>query len=228
MRSAKVLATFSLMMMGLSACTGMDDSRVFGELKINPRGGFATIDLVDTETKKTFSMKPGRYVLTFNQGVMWFSDPSVEVKDANGKRLGAFEIPAKAFNLEQGTFEFFTGDPKSKYSFNILGGKRRLRQDVTRYAKLDQHCTYSETYSCTQSKEECTGSGTNRVCGNVDYTTTCTREVNGHRDELWEKENYKFLYRILFDAADFYNVAEFRADGNLQSSDTMRSSDSCN
>lgn len=223
------LLTVASLSLLASSCVGIDDSNIRGELTMNPRSGWNELDLIDTETKKSMDLKPGRYTLTFKSAAFW-SDPTIEIKDAGGKVLGNLAIPAKSFH-EDGTFEYFTRQEGNRHSYNILGGRRKITHAVSRGVKLDVYCPFKEEYTCTKERtvQKCSGEGEERVCKDVleEYETTCTRTVSGEQDQLHETEVYSTAYRILFDALDLANVAEFRADGEKKTASRVRSATGC-
>ena len=203
----------------LAHCYGPNDKNISGVLQIYEKTGYNYLEFKDAKTDAPFRLYPGKYSLSFNQGLRGYAFVTVDITDETGRLMGSLSIPRKSIKSD-GTFEIYMGDKASSNAFNILGGKRTIVLDRVRTGKLHESCTYIESYSCDVPCTDVDGNST--TC-----SSTCTRVVSGHQDQLWEKRTFKNLYRILFDAADLYNVGQFVGDGISEIENEMISSDTC-
>ena len=197
--------SFSLVMcLLIVGCYGLNDKEVYGELVINPKSGWTSLDFTDPKTNKPFSLVNGQYKLQYNVGFYGLHSPSISVYNAKSELLGNIEIPKESINRD-GTFEIYRGGKGNNNSFNILGGRRKIITEKLRYAKDNVECTYTATVSCTTTDPK----------GNL-IQSVCAEIRNGYQDIIYSKNKFYNTYRILFDGQDLINVAVFRAKSQPQ------------
>lgn len=207
------LAIFT-MIVGLLfvGCYGIVDKDIRGHLEIKKNSGWTSLEFQDGKTGKPFQLVDGDYILSYERGIYGYIYPMIAISDTNGKLIGHLAIPRDTVR-DDGSFEIYTSHRENKNSFNILGGYRKIIQNRKRYARLNQSCSYTQSYTCH---------GTN---GSV---SICSKSVSGTQDAIWETHDYQNNYRILFDGADLQNIAVFKAKGPILSEDVEIGSESCN
>ncbi len=210
-KAASALFTIMISFSFFVGCYGWQEGEIRGTLKVDSRSGWNELEFKDGKTGQNFTLKPGTYVIQYEQGIVLFRPPMIAISDTKGQHIGRLKIPKESASKD-GSFEMYVGQKDNDSSFNILGGRRKIVLNRQRISKINAYCTHSEPTSCVNSKGE---------------LTTCYRDVPGTRDEVWEKVRFYNSYRIIFDAADLINVAVFTAEGAPQTEENALQSDSC-
>ena len=200
----------------LMSCRPMIETEIVGQLSVDKRWG--DLSFHNAKTGERFSLPNGQYRLTMPWA--WpFTDPTIEIKNANGAIVGHFTVPRNNVK-DDGTFEIFDRKEINGTNLAIMGGRRVLVLARGRYPKPNQSCTYTTTETVSDTCSD--GKGRTYSC-----TKTKTVTHTGSEDELWEHRRVKSEYRILFDAADLQNAADFTGQSRIFEEDVMINTTSC-
>ena len=200
-----ILKTLSVVLFfSMLGCYGLNDKEIYGELTINPKSGWNSLQFTDPKTKKPFELVSGKYRLQYNVGIYGWRFPSISVRNSKNELLGDIEIPKDSMNKD-GSFEMYKGGTGNLNSFNILGGKRKVITQKVRTAKDGVSCVYTVTTSCTTYDSN-----------GKSVQSTCMENRIGSQDVVYSNNTFHHTYRILFDGQDLVNVAVFKASSPVQ------------
>lgn len=202
----------------LSACKGMPDDVLTGELKMNPlkETGYRELEIRDSDSKTTKQIQSGRYQVVLSSGL----HPKFIVKDLKGNSLA--NVSLKEAKFRDSDNRFFMSVQKSNQPLDIYGGRRKNVTHKKRVGRPDQPCTIH----CCTTTHECDTKYRSDGTSYEDCQDVC-HDCTGRRDELWQTVDFRYDYEIFFGKPGDFEVGSFTAAGQNQRETEILNTETC-